>query len=257
MTIKHTQTHFLPVGWGENWKGKRAEHQGGRDVSSQKSQMSMFYMMSCANTWHAWTWIPAIPRPKRSVSTWWPHSVLLFCALLKGTPLWPCLQGSTGLGLGLSTAVVQILTKREHTICYLYLQHAIYGVATHSPSLWTLFTAPVWVASLRDVDAFLTPTGLWGVLGSDILNLNLACCLPAYTSLPVYTWERKSAQKRNKALFFSLEHQSKQARGNEVEMECNIWGKGFSWSFLILLVTAKAAKGETLHNSFITLWCVK
>lgn len=177
---------FLPSGMRrelEGWKGVVAEHQGGRDVSPLN--LKCLYFTNCANVWHTWTWIPKISRPKKNVRTWWLHRALLFCALLKGTPLSPCLEGSTGLGLGLSTAVLHILTRREHTICCLYLQHAIYRLATHSLSLWAWITPPVWVASLRDVDAFLTPTALWGVLSSDILNLNLACCLPVLPSLHI------------------------------------------------------------------------
>lgn len=48
-------------------------------------------------------------------------------------------------------------------------------IVTHSPSLWVFIRQPVWVANLGDVDAFLVPTGLWGVLNADILHLILAC----------------------------------------------------------------------------------
>lgn len=109
-----------------------------------------------------------------------PPFFVLCSNALPSHPAW-----SPGLGLGLSTAVLHVLTRREHTTCCLCSQHAIYRLATHSPSLWTLITPPVWVASLRDVDAFLTPAGLWGVIGSDILNLNLACCLPVLPSLHI------------------------------------------------------------------------
>ena len=80
----------------------------------------------------------------------------------------------------------------------------------------------MWVANLGDVDAFLVPTGLWGVDFS-----LLASCATQSTHLCLFTLEKANQLRKNKALFLSLEHQSNQARGNEVEMECDIWGKAF------------------------------
>lgn len=188
------------------------------------SDVTIFYMLSRANGWHTWTWIPEILRPKRNGRTWFLHSALLFCALLKGTPLSLCLQSSTGLGLGLSTAVLQILTRREHTICCLCLQHAIYRAVTRSPSLWTLIQPPVWVASLGVVDAFLIPTGLWGVLSSDILNLNLACCLPVLPSLHISACLhlRKKICSEKKPRLFSLAWSINQTKQGEMKWKWSV-----------------------------------
>lgn len=175
---------------GENWRGKRELQLNIKEEGMcllKISNVIIFYMMSCANGWHTWTWVPPIPRYPREMSVLGDCIVpSSFVLCWKAPPSCPACRAASGLGLGLSTAVLQILTRREHTICCLYLKHAIYRVATHSRSVWTLIRPPVWVASLGDVDAFLIPTGLWGVLSSDILNLNLASCLPVLPSLHIY-----------------------------------------------------------------------
>lgn len=158
-----------------------------------------------------------------------------------------CRARASGLALDLSTAVLQVLTRST-----LLILATCYRVATHSLRLW-VFMRCGW-PTLEMLVLFLSPQdfGVYSAVISFIwFQLVGFLCYPFYTSLLVYTWERKPAQK-NKALFLSLEHQSNQAKGNEVEMECDIWGKAFLWSFLILLVTAKGENiSQFLHYSLV------
>jgi len=51
-------------------------------------------------------------------------------------------------------------------------------------------------------------------------------CYIVYTALCLHLRKKISSEK-TRLFFLSLEHQSNQVRGNEVEMECDIWGKAF------------------------------
>lgn len=164
-----------------------------------------------------------------------------------------CRASASGLGLDLSTAVLQVLTRSKHTVRCLHLQHAIglphiayvfgylSGVGGQPWRSWC-FSCPH-----RTVGC----TQLWYPTFDFSL---LASCATHSTHLCLFTLEKEN-QLRNTKLF-SLAWSINQTKQREMKWKWSVTS-GEKPSFDLSWYCWLQLKGKTFHNSFITLWHVK